>query len=271
MPTFDVRGNVASGTRPGPGERVRIYVNGKKAKEQPLGRASSFLVRGVPLGTGRNEITAAIVGPRGDSQRSAAITLIYDIVPPAVTVTEPVEGSLVSAPRVTVRGVTEPGSKVAVGNGTTGDGATTMAPDGRFAVPIALAKGRNTLTISVVDPGRNRTQKTLRLVRVEGQLTAELSLSRTLVYRSRLPGPVTVRVRVIDADGRPIDGARVTFSISPPGVPTSTFESVTVNGDASWTLTIPRDGPERGNGFATALVELPDGRTVRDTAPFKVR
>ena len=270
-PAFDVRGHLPSGRHGRPGERVRVYVNGKKAKEQPVGQATTFLVRGVPLRAGRNEVTAAIAGPRGEGERSPAITLVYDVVPPTITITEPVDGSLVNASGVTLRGITEPESKVTVRNGTTGASAGAAAPSGRFALSVTLAKGRNVLTITAVDAGRNRTETMLRLVRGEGQLTAALSLSRTLIYRSRLPAAVTLKVRVVDADGRPVDGARVTFSISPPGVPTSTFESVTAAGEASWTVTMPRDGPERGSGLATALVVLPDGRSISDTAPFRVR
>jgi hypothetical protein len=270
-PSVDVRGHLPPGTQGRPGERVRIYVNRRKAKEQPVGRAPTFVVRDVPLAAGRNEITAAIVGPRGEGRRSAPVILVYDVVPPTVTVTEPVADSLVYAPRATVRGVTEPASNVTVRNETTGTSASAAAAAGRFAIAIALAMGRNVLTISVVDAGRNRAETTLRLVRGEGQLTGELSLSRGLVYRSRLPASVTLKVRVVDADRRPVDRARVTFSISPPGLPTSTFESITADGEASWTVTLPKDGPEPGSGLATALVMLPDGRSIRDTAPFRVR
>jgi hypothetical protein len=265
----DVRGTLPAGIAGSRDMRIRIYVNDRKAKEQAAGNRAAFTVRAVPLKNGLNEIRAALVGPGGESSLSNVIELLFDIVPPAVTISDPPEGTVVNATTVTVRGTTEPGSTVAIRNATNNQTATGAVSDGRFAIAVPLAEGQNTLTVSVVDRGGNRTERQLGVVKGDGVLKVSLSLSRTLIYRTRLPGALRATVTVLDPDARPIDGAKVTFSISPPGLPTSTFEATTIGGTASWTMTVPRDGAMAGKGFATVLVILPDGRVVRDSQSFK--
>jgi glucodextranase-like protein len=264
----DVRGMLPDGVRGMRGVRIRIYVNDRKAKEQAVGQRTAFAVRGVPLVNGENEIRASLVGPSGESDLSNVIDMVYDIIPPAVAISDPLDGGVVNAGSVTVRGTTEPGSTVSITNATNHKSATGAVTNGRFTITVALAEGQNALTITAVDRGENRTQRQLKVVKGEGVLKVALSLSRTLLYRARLPETLKASVSVLDPDARPIDGARVTFSISPPGLPTSTFETTTVEGSASWTITVPREGVMAGKGFATVLVVLPDGRLVRDTVRF---
>jgi hypothetical protein len=264
----DVRGMLPEGVRGTRGVRIRIYVNDRKAKEQAVGQRTAFAVRGVPLAIGANEIRASLVGPSGESERSNVIDMVYDVIPPTVTISDPPDGGVVNATSVTVRGTTEPGSTVSITNATNHKSATGSVTDGRFTITVELAEGENALTITAVDRGENRTQRRLTVVKGDGVLKVALSLSRTLLYRARLPETVSASVSVLDPDARPIDGARVTFSISPPGLPTSTFETTTVEGSASWTITVPREGAMAGKGFATVLVVLPDGRLVRDTVRF---
>jgi glucodextranase-like protein len=251
------------------GVRIRIYVNERKAKEQAVGKQTAFTVRSVPLANGNNEIRASLVGPGGESSLSNVVELLFDIVPPAVTISDPPDGTVVNATSVTVRGTTEPGSTITIRNVTNDKSATGAVSEGRFAIAVPLAEGQNALTIAVVDRGGNRVERQLSVMKGDGVLKVSLSLSRSLIYRTRLPGPLTASVSVLDPDARPIDGAKVTFSMSPPGLPTSTFEATTIDGTASWTITVPREGAMAGKGFATVLVILPDGRVVRDSQQFK--
>jgi hypothetical protein len=180
----------------------------------------------------------------------------------------------VNASAVTVRGSTEPSSSVTITNRSTGKAVTARsaaegsATPGRFGVRVAIAGGANSLTIVVVDVAGNRSERELRVVKGDGTLDVRFGLSRTLIYRSRLPGTLGVSVKLVDRDGRPIDGAHVTFSVSPPGLPTSTFEATTTDGTASWSVSLPKEGAIAGRGFATAMIVLPDGRTIRRTQPF---
>ena len=78
-------------------------------------------------------------------------------------------------------------------------------------------------------------------------------------------------VRVTDRAGRPVRGAAVTFSLSPPGLPTSTFETATANGYAQWPgVTIPREGALTGRGLVTVRVVLPDGQTVQQVGHLTI-
>jgi hypothetical protein len=267
-PTIAVRGTVSASVVGARGSRIRVYVNDRRVKDQAVTRSAAFTVRSVPLTNGDNEIRASVVGPGGESERSNVVNVLYDIVAPAVTINHPIDATVVNEPMVTVRGTTEPGSSVTVRNLTTAKIATGAVTAGRFAIPIWLANGANALTLLVVDRGGNRAERQLTIVRGNGVVKVTLSLSRSLVYRSRLPGTLGATVTALDPDGRPIDGASVTFSISPPGLPTATYETTTRDGAASWTMTLPRDGAMAGRGFATVLVVLPDGRTFRDTKRF---
>ena len=76
---------------------------------------------------------------------------------------------------------------------------------------------------------------------------------------------------VIDANGLAVDGAPVTFSLSPPGQPTSTYAATTEAGRASWIGVTLSEGLQAGNGFVTARVTLADGSTIQKTAPFAVK
>ena len=82
---------------------------------------------------------------------------------------------------------------------------------------------------------------------------------------------VNLEVTVLDEDRRPIPGARVTFTLSPPGLPTSTYHAETdAFGVARWSqIGLPREGAIAGKGFATVFANLP-GRPekLQDTAPF---
>jgi hypothetical protein len=269
-----VRGRLPAGVAGSPGVRIRIYVNDRRVKEQPAGKKRAFVVKSVPLNNGRNEIRASLVTRAGESERSNMIELLFDVTPPAVTITEPAQDAVVNASAVTIRGSTEPSSTVTVTNGATGKSATARTPvegsaaAGRFVIRIGIAEGTNPLTVAVVDMGGNRSERELRVVKGDGKLKVQFGLSRTLIYRSRLPGTVVASVRLLNPDGRPIDGAQVTFSISPPGLPTSTYETSTSDGTASWSVALPKEGAIAGRGFATAMIVLPDGRTIRKTQRF---
>jgi hypothetical protein len=79
-------------------------------------------------------------------------------------------------------------------------------------------------------------------------------------------------VLVVDAEGVTVDDAEVVFSLSPPGLPTTTYRTVTVRGEASWLdVSIPRDGAVAGEGFATARVTLADGSLVDVVTTFAFR
>ena len=80
-----------------------------------------------------------------------------------------------------------------------------------------------------------------------------------------------VRATVADVGGKRVPGATVTFSLSPPGQPTSTYTTETnSNGVATWRITLPKAGTIKGAGLATVAVTLTDGRTVSGSSAFEI-
>jgi hypothetical protein len=170
-------------------------------------------------------------------------------------------------------GTTEPGAQVTLTNRTTSASTdSTAAPSGDFSLSLHLQPGANVLDISSVDAAGNRDQKRLTLMREESQASVTLELSRDSYDLATLPQTITVIAHVIGPDGKPADGASLTFSISPPGQTTVTRQTRTVDGTASWNdfpLTVP--GATGGRGLVTALATLGDGETVAGSATFTFR
>lgn len=269
----DISGTLPKGVAGKRGMSIRVYVNGKLAKQLPVPRSVRFTVTGVPLLRGSNEIRATVKGAR-ESPRSAPVTITRDDVPPMVTVSEPATGRAVNAEVAHVAGATEPGTSVSLTDqGGRRLGTTVAGPDGRFALDVPLAVvGDNLINVSATDPAGNSAAAPLTIVRGEGKPTARLGLSAGRIRLASLPQRLGLSARVLDAEGNPVGGAAVTFSVSPPGLPTATFSTRTdASGNASWSgVTLTREGATTGKGFATILVSMPDGGTLRDTADFSI-
>ncbi len=270
--TWDVRGQLPDGVAGKRRYRLRIYVNGDLAREVPMPRRKAFFVKGVPIRRGSNAISASVFGPEGEGPTSPPIHIAFDDLPPRLTINGLRNGDVVNADEVVVRGVTQAGSAITIRNARTGASAEGRAKKGRFAVRIHLGDGRNRLTVIAIDPSGNRREAVLQVTKGTGELRADLSLSRIIIDHASLPEPITMHVQVRDADGRPVKRARVTFSISPPGLPTQTRETPAKDGEARWSdVVIPREGATTGGGFVTVRVVLEDGDTVQDTQVFSIR
>jgi len=161
---------------------------------------------------------------------------------------------------------------VAVRNSNTGGSASEDAKsDGTYEIKVGIADGTNTLTVTATDQAGNETTKAVSILRGSGKLTARVGVSPARLKASRLPEPYTIRVTVADVGGKRVPGATVTFSLSPPGQPTSTFTTETnASGVASWRVTMPKAGTIKGAGLATAEVTLRDGRTVSGSSAFEI-
>ena len=268
---WDLEGRLPRAIADGAGYTIRVYLDGKRVRERALPAGEeTFRVPGLRLRRGVNRVAAAIRGPSGEGPRSSPVRVVVDQQPPPLVLREPAEGDTINARRVLVRGQTQPDSTLEILNQHTRKRVSAKAPAGRFSIAVSLRKGWNRLLITAIDPGGNRTVSRVRVRRGEGTLTVALSISSTLVRLSALPRTLRLRVEVRDADGKPLDDALVVFSLSPPGLPTATYEARTVRGIADWpSVTIPRDGAVAGEGFATVLVELTNGRRFRDTVAFR--
>jgi hypothetical protein len=252
------------------GYRIRVYVDGEPARQARVPRATgTFVVTDVPLERGWNLLTASLLGPLGEGPRSSAARVLYDAEPAPLTIDAPRDRQVINAEEVVVRGSTQADSTITVRNERTGKVARGTAEDGRFKITVEMGPRVNWLTVEVIDPGGHRTTQRLRVRKGDGKLSARLTISAALISADALPRSVTLRVAVRDPDGRPINDAKVVFSISPPGLPTSTYEAITVKGDAVWPVVIT-DQATSGDGLATVLVELVSGETLRDTVRFRL-
>lgn len=267
---IDVQGHVPAYAVAKLDHRVRIYVGGEVVAEQPLPGTLDFTVRAVPLSAGPNLITATVVGPEGESPESAPITVALDVSPPPLTVVNPKKGALVGSDRVQVSGTTEAGTVVTVRNTTSGTAATAVATGGAFAVEVTLESGSNALVVIATDQAGNTSSAKIDVTRGRTSATASLQVSVTSLKLSALPRAVTVTVTVKDSQSKAISGAAVSFGLSLPGLPTTTFETTTARGLASWKTTVPKSGVLAGTALVTVFVALPDGTGLRESATFVI-
>ena len=135
---------------------------------------------------------------------------------------------------------------------------------------MPLAMGRNVITVGSRDAAGNRGSTSIVVVRGDGHLAAHMKLSRDKLRLQALPKTMDADVIVLDANGRPVDGATVEFSIVPPGQPTRTYVATTGNdGTASWSrIPLPRYGATAGGGLVTVKVRAADGSTTSSMRHF---
>ena len=253
--------------------RLRVYRNGKQVLDLPVHKGSTMTVTNIRLKGGENTITAAFVGPGGVGPVSVPVTITLDKVAPGLRITAPADGAVINSPSAEVRGITEAGAAVTVLNASnSAKSEVTAAADGSFQTSIELGPGTNDLTVTAVDGAGNTATSSRSIVHGSGKADAQLTLSQDKFRLRRLPATFNVDLLVFDADGLAVDGAPVTFSLSPPGQPTSTYDATTDHGSASWLgITLPHDSTEVGTGFVTASLTLPDGTVLRNTVHFEVR
>jgi len=262
-------------TIPEPGEplrslQLRIYRNGTLAMDPVRVRDLTVTVRNVPLRRNENVLVAALANAGGEGPRSDAVSVTVDDRPPRIEIKEPDDGSIVNGSSAAVRGVTEPGLAVLVRNPASGAVSNVVSDDrGVFITEVLLGRQANRIEVSAEDVAGNRTDRTIDVVRGDGAAEATLSISRPKLKLGELPESINLRLNLKDPNGQPVDGVTVVFSISPPGLPTDTYEAVTTGGSARLDdVVIPREGAARGNGFVTARAELGPGIAASATKPL---
>lgn len=112
-----------------------------------------------------------------------------DTIAPALSLTEPADGSTVTEPSVTVAGTTEPGARLVV-NGI----ETAVGPNGTFSILLALAEGTSAIVVTARDASGN-----------------EATESVSVTYRlppSTLEGEVQDTQHALDALRNELDKAR---------------------------------------------------------------
>lgn len=100
----------------------------------------------VSLSEGQNVVSIDYEDAAGNTGVPVVMVITRDSVPPAVTVDSPAPGAELDTPEVTVDGQAEPGAAVLVQGARVSVGA-----NGQFHATVALAEGRNTVTVEARD------------------------------------------------------------------------------------------------------------------------
>jgi Glucodextranase, domain B len=226
--------------------------------EVPIGATARSVVP-VKLTKGINDFTVTIIGPGGESEHSPLVRYVLDANPPGVKLTTPRNGATVNGKVVEVKGRTQARTTIIARNQSNGTSITvTAGADGTFDLKLALAAGANKLHFTATDPAGNVTHFDLTVKRGAGKLVATVSLSAYRIPRSALPERLRLVAQVTDPDGNLLAGARVTFTVSIPGIPTVTGSGRTdANGRAVFQTTIPK-GASVGQGSVAILVKTSD-------------
>lgn len=242
--------------------------------EVPIGGTAQLVVSNLTLAKGANEFTASVVGPFGESAKSAPVSVTLDVSKPKITITSPKDGASISKSSVVVKGKTQPGSSVRVSDDANGATETVDADDaGAFSVQIAVAAGPNTLTVTVTDPAGNDNEATLTVVHGAGKLKVSLSASAYTFTAKRLPKNLTLTAVVVGADGRRVAGASALFTVSVPGLQTVVSSPLRTDGSgtATFSTSIPK-GATAGAGLATVQITMPTGTlTATDRAVLTIK
>lgn len=259
QPLADLEVTVPDAVVGDPDVRVRIYLalEGQAPAtiaEVPVGSTLRLIVP-VDLTPGRNDFTATIVEAGIESEASPVVTFILDTEPPAFALSAPKNGQTINRGTVTITGATQPRTTLLARNEANGTSISGQAgPDGAFTMDLPLEPGPNGIRLTGTDPAGNEGELIFSVVRGSGTLTSTLTASSYRISVAALPVSLQLSVLVTDPDGRPLEGATVTFSLTVPGIPPVAKEAVTGgDGRATFTTTLPT-GVTAGAGLATVLV-----------------
>lgn len=279
QPTVDLVGTVPAMVAGSADTKIRIYVaigqgDPGVAIEVPVGPSQHFLVPGVTLSPGPNTFTATIVGPTElESEASAAVTYILDKVKPKIVLSAPKANAIVNAKTLQVVGKTQGRSAISIRNVTTNATVTGAADtSGAFSIAVPIGNGTNKVQVTATDPAGNVNATTVTVRRGTGALTASLSSSFYQIKRAKLPESVQLSVVVSDPDGRPLAGAKVTFTMAVPGIPAITSSTLTTSstGRATFTTTIPK-GAASGQCSVTVIVQTTDFGDTTDRTVITIQ
>lgn len=239
--------------------RLRIYLTLEgqapaPIAEVPMGSTIKLIVP-VELSPGRNDLHATILDAGIESEPSPVVTFVLDTEAPEITVASPKSGATINRGTVAIKGTTQPRTTLLARNEANGTSISGLAgSDGTFSLDLPLEPGPNGIRITGTDPAGNVGELILSVVRGSGTLTSTLTASAYRISVGSLPTSLQLSVLVTDPDGRPLEGATITFTLTVPGIPPVAKEAVTGgDGRATFTTTLPT-GVTAGAGLATVLV-----------------
>jgi hypothetical protein len=251
------------------GYKVRIYgiasdKTRKQVSEVEVGSTTHFSTGAVSLVEGPNTFAAALVTPSSEGQPSPEVVYILDTKPPQLSIASPADGSSQAGSSVVVSGKSDTGSTVTIRNRQSPGGGLSskvVGDDGRFAITVGLVAGSNSIQVTATDQAGNVTTSQLTVKRSFGNLSAHLTVSPA---KFKAAGPTTIKltVRATSANGGPLAGAEVVFTVTVAGLGPIVSPALITDqtGTTTWKVTIT--GATPGLGQAAALVTTGDGNQI---------
>ena len=232
-----------------------------------------FNVSQIPLSSGSNQIEAVVVVNGVEGTRSAPITIVRDTTAPALSVTAPAPGAILSGDSVSVTGKTDKDIDVQVRNETTGtieSGRSTTK--GAFSIDIALRDGTNVLTVTATDGAGNQTSKSVEISTSASVGRISIILNPGTIILSKKPIAFRITATATDSTGAAAANVRVCMYVTAPGAAPSTPVCTTsdVNGRAAWDYLFPDNFNTEGRGLVTVTYELSVGDPISGTQSFHV-
>jgi len=259
---------IISGQRAG--IMIRLYValpekEPVQVREVPLGELPGFAIPDVALQPGRNDFSATVVGPGGESEASPIVTYVLDTTKPTLAISSPKNNAAVKGTSVTITGKTQGASTVSARNEANGRTAIGAADGtGSFQVVLPLADGTNAISVTATDPAGNAATAILTIRRGTGKLKITLSASAYTISAKQLPSMLNLRVVATDPGGRRLPGRDITFTLFIPNVPPITGQqTANASGVAVFGTLIPA-GATPGKGTVNAFLTTPEYGNASD-------
>ncbi|MCD8510593.1 MAG: S8 family serine peptidase [Bacillus sp. (in: Bacteria)] len=240
---------------------VNIYNNGELAGSvESENREFSVTIE---LEEGENVITATAAIEQGETDPSAAVTVIKDTVAPDVTITSPLDGDVTNSQVVTVTGTA---SDENLANVSVNGESVSVDEDGAFSKQIIVEEGENTFTVEATDLAGNSTTESVTIEVDWTAPTIENITPATDIAVS--PGDEVVVSFTSDSEG-----GEASFTVSIPS-------AMQTNNDGSVPMTEVSPGVYEGTwiapdaNFANAVINITmtdaAGNTATATAPGKL-
>jgi hypothetical protein len=225
----------------------------------------------VALQPGRNDFSATVVGPGGESETSPIVTYVLDTTKPTLAISSPKDKATVSGTSVTIVGRTQGTSTLSARNEANGRTAIGVAAGtGSFQVVLPLADGTNAISVTATDPAGNAATAVLTVRRGTGQLKVALHASAYQISAKQLPLMLKLSAVATDPGGKSLAGRDITFTLSILGVPPITGQGATdASGVAVFQTSIPA-GATPGSGSCTAFLTTPEYGNASDRVVIKI-
>ncbi len=171
----------------------------------------------IPLSAGLNHLVVIATNGAG-LVSSTGVTVVRDLSPPVVTIAYPLDGEVVTVPRIPVSGhLLESMVGIAGMSGltVTVNGQPAQVAQGSFlATEIPLSPGDNSILAIATDSSGNSAEAEIG-VRFEPPITEILEIVSGNLQSGRIGEPLVspLVVRVIDALGAPLPGRSVEFRL----------------------------------------------------------